>query len=472
MSPTLEACLRSWPFAPWLLAALLLSAGVYLRGWLVLRRRDPRRWHGGRPAAFLGGLAAIDLALASPVEPFADLLLQVHMVQHLLLMMAAPPLLWLGAPLLPLLRGLPRPVRIFWVAPWLSAPPLRRIFDRLTHPLTALVLFVAATWVWHAPPVYDLALRSNGWHYLEHACFLGTALVFWFPIVRPYPARPRWSPWLLLPCLFLADLSNTALAALLTFSDRLLYPYYAEVPRLAGLSPLEDQSAAGVVMWVPGSAAFVLPLFTIGVQLLSGQGSSVRSHRSEVRGPTSLAGGQGTRPLPARISLPVVRVSSSLTSDLRPATSGFDLLRLPLLGRFLKWRHARLCLQVPLLLLAAVTIYDGLRGPQVGAMNLAGVLPWIHWRGLIVLGTLVAGNVFCMACPFMVPRMFARRWLPRGRSWPSWLRNKWLAVFFLVSFLWAYEAFALWDSPWWTAWIALAYFAAAFVIDGFFRGAA
>src|SRR5208282_3792321 len=98
--------------------------------------------------------------------------------------------------------------------------------------------------------------------------------------------------------------------------------------------------------------------------------------------------------------------------------------------------------------------------------------PWIHWRGLIVLGTLVAGNVFCMACPFMVPRTLARCWLPRGRSWPSWLRNKWLAVFLLIAFLWAYEAFALWDSPWWTAWIVLAYFSAAFVIDGFFRGAA
>ena len=111
MSPTLDAFLRSWPFDPWLLAALLLTAGVYLRGWLVLRRRDPRRWHGGRLAAFLGGLAAIYLALASPIEPFAGLLLQVHMVQHLLLMMVAPPLLWLGAPLFPMLRGLPRPVR-------------------------------------------------------------------------------------------------------------------------------------------------------------------------------------------------------------------------------------------------------------------------------------------------------------------------------------------------------------------------
>src|SRR5262249_29689973 len=106
MSPTLEACLRSWPFDPWLAGALLVTAGVYLRGWLALRRR----WHGGHLAAFCGGLATIYLALASPIEPFAALLLQVHMLQHVLLMMVAPPLLWLGAPLFTLLRGLPRPI--------------------------------------------------------------------------------------------------------------------------------------------------------------------------------------------------------------------------------------------------------------------------------------------------------------------------------------------------------------------------
>ncbi len=360
-------------------------------------------------------------------------------------------------------------MRIFWVAPWLSAPPLRRLFGRLTHPLTALVLFVATTWVWHVPPVYDLALRSSGWHYLEHAWFLGSAAVFWYTIVRPYPARPRWSPWLLLPCLFLADLSNTALAALLTFSDHLVYHYYAEVPRIAGISPVDDQSAAGVVMWVPGSAAFLLPLFGIGVQLLSGQDASVKSQRPVVKGQRSGVASQGTRPLPVRMSLPVV--NPPRTSDLRLAPSRFDLLRLPLVGRFLKWRHARLCLQVPLLLLAAVIIYDGLCGPQVGAMNLAGVLPWIHWRGLLILGLLAAGNVFCMGCPFLLPRTLARRFLPAGWNWPRRLRSKWLAVVLIVAFLWAYEALALWDRPGWTAWLALGYFAAAFVIDGLFRGA-
>jgi cytochrome c oxidase assembly factor CtaG len=453
VSPTLDACLRSWPFDPWLLGALLATASVYLRGWLALHRRDPRRWHGAHVAAFFGGLAAVYLALASPIEPFADLLLWVHMVQHLLLMMMAPPLLWLGAPLFPLLRGLPRPIRVFWAAPLLSAPPCRRLFGRLTHPLTALFLFVAATWFWHVPPVYDLALRSGGWHYLEHVCFLGTALLFWYPVVRPYPARPRWSPWLLLPVLLLADLSNTVLSALLTFSYRVLYPYYAEVPRLGGLSAVEDQSAAGLLMWVPGSLAFLLPLFGIGVRLLSGN-PPVLSTRSPVLG----------TPRPARIALPLLTPPS-------PPRPRFDALRLPLLGRFLRWRHARLCLQLPLLLLAGLVIYDGLRGPQVGAMNLAGVLPWVHWRGLVVLALLVAGNVFCMGCPLLLPRTLARRWLPARWSWPRRLRSKWPAVLLLVVFFWAYEALALWDRPLWTACLALGYFVAAFVIDGLFRGA-
>jgi hypothetical protein len=164
-------------------------------------------------------------------------------------------------------------------------------------------------------------------------------------------------------------------------------------------------------------------------------------------------------------------VSSSLTSDFRLLTFGFDLLRVPLLGRFLKWRHARLCLQLPLFVLAAVMIADGLRGPQVGAMNLAGVLPWVHWRGLVILGLLAGANFFCTACPFMLPRTLARRFLPAGWNWPRRLRGKWVAVVLLAAFLWAYEALALWDRPWWTAWLALGYFAAAFVVDGLFRGA-
>src|SRR5262245_60452407 len=260
MSPTLDAFLCSWPFEPWLIAALTLSGAIYLRGWTILRRRDERRWTPGKLTAFLGGMAAIGLALGSPIEPFASLLLQVHMIQHLLFMMVAPPLIWLGAPLLPMVRGLPRPVRVYWVAPVLRSPAIRRVLGRLSHPIPALVLYLVTTWLWHAPSIYEAALRSSVLHRAQHVSFLGASLLFWYPVVRPYPFRARWSPWLLLPYLLIADLSNTVLSALLTFSDRVLYPYYSQIPRLAGISALDDQATAGVIMWVPGSVAFLVPL--------------------------------------------------------------------------------------------------------------------------------------------------------------------------------------------------------------------
>jgi cytochrome c oxidase assembly factor CtaG/ferredoxin len=461
MDPTFDAFLRSWPFDPWFLISLLLTACVYLRGWRVLRRRDPDRWPARRPAAFLAGLGTLFLALASPIETFTSLLLQVHMLQHLLLMMIAPPLLWLGAPLFPLLLGLPRSIRVYWAAPLFRSRVLRRAFRWLTNPVPAWLLFAAATWIWHLPPTYDLALASDTWHYVQHICFLVTALLFWYPVVRPFPSRPRWSSWLLIPYLILADVQNTLLAAWLTFAGTPLYGYYVDRPRLGNLSALEDQTTAGVLMWVPGSLVYLIPLFVIGVRLLFG--GSGRPHRR-------------LKPIPMRtkaraaptayLALPVI---GQPRTRIEPAA--FDLLRVPLLGRFLRLRHARVCLQVPLLLLALAIVFDGFFGPPIAGMNLAGVLPWIHWRGFVVLGLLASGNVFCMACPFMLPREIARRFRSATLTWPPWLRNKWPAVVLLVLFLWAYEAFALWDSPPLTAAIVLAYFAAAFSIDALFRGA-
>jgi cytochrome c oxidase assembly factor CtaG len=451
MNPAIDAFLRSWPFNPTLVVSLVITAAIYLRGWFALHGRAPRRWSGGRLVAFLGGLAALFVALGSPIESFSSLVLSLHMVQHLLLMMVAPPLIWLGAPFFPLFRGLPGPVRADWVAPVLRMRGLHRFFQRLTHPLAALPLFVGTVWLWHAPTPYDWALRSDAAHYLEHAFFFGAGLLFWFPVIRPYPSRPTWSPWLLFPYLILADVQNTLLSALLTFSDRPLYAYYTELPALAGLSALRDQAAAGVIMWVPGSVAYLVPLFAIGVQLL---------FRGRAEGGTA-RGGAAIRSAHGRLQLPVIQQPT--------VSSGFDLLGTPLLGRFLRWRHARLALQLPMAVLAAALILDGLRGPQVAAVNLAGVLPWIHWRGLLILSLLAAGNVFCMACPFTLPRRLAGRWLGRGPSWPPWLRTKWLAVALLALFLWAYETFSLWNSPRWTAWIAIGYFLAAFAVDGLFR---
>jgi ferredoxin len=146
-------------------------------------------------------------------------------------------------------------------------------------------------------------------------------------------------------------------------------------------------------------------------------------------------------------------------------------MRAPALGRVLRWRHVRTLLQVPLLLLAAVMVLHGLFGPSLAPKNLATTLSWIHFRGVLVLVVLLAGNFFCMACPLLLPRELARRFFKPRYNWPRRLRNKWLALSLFVSFLFAYELFDLWASPWWTAWLIVAYFLAALVVDSLFKHA-
>ena len=150
---------------------------------------------------------------------------------------------------------------------------------------------------------------------------------------------------------------------------------------------------------------------------------------------------------------------------------GFDLLAVPGLGRFLRWRHARTALALPLLLLAGLMVFDGLLGPQLAPKNLATVLVWVHYRGLVVLALLLAGNLFCLACPFMLVRNLARRFVRPLRLWPRPLRTKWLAVGLFAALLFAYELFDLWATPRWTAWLIVGYFAGALAVDAVFRGA-
>ena len=146
----------------------------------------------------------------------------------------------------------------------------------------------------------------------------------------------------------------------------------------------------------------------------------------------------------------------------------FDLLRTPVLGRFLLWKHSRTAIQIPLFLLAVIMIVDGLVGSRLAAKNVATVAAWVHYRGLVVVALLLAGNLFCAGCPFLVPRKLAR-WLGNpSLRWPQALRNKWVAIAGLIAILWVYEVWDLWASPWLTAWVAIAYFAAAFVIEAIF----
>lgn len=441
MNPVVGAALASWRVDPWLAAGLLATGWVYVRGWRRLRRDLPERLPPWRAASFLTGLLVFFLAVASPLDAFANLLLQVHMLQHFLLMMVAPPLLWLGLPELPLLHGLPERVRRDGLAPFLGWSVLHRVRALLTHPVVCWLGFVGVTWAWHLPALYERALVDPFWHEVEHTSFFVGALLFWFPVIQPWPSAPRWSRWAMVPYLFLASLQATAFSALFVFSDRVIYPIYETVPRLGGMSALDDQRVAGAVMWVPGSFVLLATTMILVAQLLSPK--LVRPGATPDRTP----------------SAPRKRLGAT------------DALAVPWVGAMLRARTGRRVLQGVLLFLAALVVLDGFLGPEMAAMNLAGVLPWTYWRTFVVVGLLVAGNVFCMACPFMLPRSFGRRLLPASRSWPSALRSKWLAAALIVLYLWAYEVFALWDGPLWTAWVVVGYFVAAFVIDGVFKGA-
>ncbi len=421
-----------------MLCVLVAVAAIYVRGWRLLNSEMPHKYGAGRVAAFLAGILTILLALASPLDALGGFLLQAHMIQHLLLLMLAPPLLLIGQPVLPVLRGLPRFVFRNALGPFLAWGELKSLGRAIVHPIVCWVAFAAVIVFWHLPRFYELGLHSTTWHEVEHACFFWSAILFWWPVIGVWPSRAVWPTWAMIPYLVCADFINSALSAVLSFSHHVIYPTYEAAPRLFGASALHDQAAAGGIMWVPGSVAFLVPAVALGMRTLE----------------------------PARrfVAAPIQR-----TSVYRPSVKeAWDLLRVPVARQIL--RHRRV-LQAVMLVAAFAVAADGFFGPQVAPLNLAGVLPWTYWRGFAVIALLFAGNLFCMACPFTLARDFARKFVPPRLLWPSQLRSKWIAVALLATYLWAYEVFRLWDSPSKTAWIVASYSVTVVLVDVSFKGA-
>ena len=254
---------------PWLpTVGLVLVALTYATGWARARRTRPAELPPWRLAAFLSGLASIFVAISSPLDTFSETLLFMHMAQHFVLMSIAPPLLVLGAPVVPLLRGTPR-LTIRILRPLFRSRVAHQLLSHPQRNLFAWLAMNAAYVGWHVPAAYEFALQSENWHNVEHACFLFTSVLFWWPVVRPWPSRPIKSQLLLIPYLACADLVNTGVSAVLCFSGRLIYPSYADVQRPFPLSALNDQIAAGAFMWVFGSMVFLIPVAVIIMRALS-----------------------------------------------------------------------------------------------------------------------------------------------------------------------------------------------------------
>jgi putative membrane protein len=201
----------------------------------------------------MGGLLLLWAVAGSPLAALDHQLLTFHMLQHLVLMTVAAPLILLGLP-----GRSPRKVQ-----------SLGRL---LTHPVFCWLASTVTVIGWHIPALFALGMRSAGWHLAEHACFFAAGLLFWWPVVQPWPTVATWPRWSVPLYLFLATLPCDALSAFLTFCNRVVYPHYLHAQRILDISALGDQEIAGALMWFWVTFAYLAPAAAVTIRMLSPQG--------------------------------------------------------------------------------------------------------------------------------------------------------------------------------------------------------
>ncbi|MCU1334063.1 MAG: hypothetical protein JWM08_3055 [Candidatus Angelobacter sp.] len=272
--------MHHWSFPIPLMVFLTIVGSFYARGWLHLREAFPRLITLAHLSAFAGGIISIFIAVVSPLASMDHELLSVHMVQHLLLMAIAPPLVLLGSPVPALLRGLPQDLVQAIVCQLQSSAWVRRITTSICHPMFCWFAGTATVIAWHLPSLFALGLHSDGWHEAESASFLVAGFLFWWPVIQPWPSSSRSPGWSVPLYLFLATLPCDALSAFLTFCGRVVYPAYLSATPPFPVSALQDQEWAGVLMWVSITFIYMVPALVLTVRLLSPQGSTPKETRA------------------------------------------------------------------------------------------------------------------------------------------------------------------------------------------------
>jgi putative membrane protein len=233
----------SWSLHPTVFLGTGLLGALYVWGIGPLRRRrglgpPVPLW---QQACFAAGLLVLLLSLNGPMHDLSDYyLFSAHMLQHLLLTLLLPPLLIAGTP--------------GWLlSPLLRPPAVLAVARTLTKPVVAAALYTVTIAVWHLAPFYDLMMRSHDVHIVTHLMFMVTATIMWWPVMSPAPELPRLTPGVGMLYLFLVGIPMQLVAALITLSDEVLYPWYSAAPRTFGLTPHDDQALGGLLMWVPGN---------------------------------------------------------------------------------------------------------------------------------------------------------------------------------------------------------------------------
>jgi cytochrome c oxidase assembly factor CtaG len=273
LSPlTAATALRVWQFTPVVSAGLVAAAAAYLSGaWRVGRRHPARPWPAWRTVAFLGGLAVIALATQSSIGAYDDVLFSVHMVQHVLLIMVAPPLLVLGRPVTLLLHAVGNPVHT-WVKRAVRSPAL----TALTWPPVATAGYCAAVVSTHTPPVMDLVLENSAVHDGEHLLYLIAGYLFFLPVLGSEPIRWRVPVLARFVMLLIVMPVDTAVGVVLMIAPHELFPPYLRTGRVWGPSPVADLHAGGIIMWVGSDLVMTVLAVGLAMLLVHGPGQAVR----------------------------------------------------------------------------------------------------------------------------------------------------------------------------------------------------
>jgi putative membrane protein len=276
----------SWNFPVAL--ALLFAGWLYLRGWILIRVNSANVMPTWRAGSYFLGVLLVATALVSPLAAYDHNLLTFHMLKHLLLMTVAPALILLA-----------EPVRVFWIGmPPFARRSLRRVLRRsLVRRFAQLVTTPVLCWavsaftlvVWHIPALFTLGVRSATWHSVEQAMFFGSGLLFWWPVIQPWPSASTGTRWSMLLYLFLATLPCDILSGFLVFSDRVAYPVYFSTPRLYGFSVLEDQQCAAALMWTCVTIIYIVPAAIISAKLLGPRTSHERDSQLSQLGGSAVA---------------------------------------------------------------------------------------------------------------------------------------------------------------------------------------
>ncbi len=267
----------SWSLPPDIVIGLVIAAALYAAGLRRHRNREraASRW---KHLSFFSGLAALFIALASPLDALADHLFFMHQVQHLLLQTAGPMLLMLATPQALLVAGTPAVLQRRLLAPLLSSRAVRALFGFLARPSVATLLLVGSLYIWQWPRYHDLSIVDNGVHYFMHVTMLAAGLLFYAAVFDPRPAPLGASYGTRIGILVFAMTANTVLGAGLALKKTILYSAYDQTGRLWGFDALADETLGGLIMWIPGSALCV-PAFLVLLRVWGARERQVDARR-------------------------------------------------------------------------------------------------------------------------------------------------------------------------------------------------